>query len=199
MKKCLGLAALLLVAQVSPAYAHTISLGFVNAGPGTVQFWGGSYHSTAEGSASEGFITLQGVDGTVYGPTTVAFSGGIVATKPDGLVDGVNNFYANNGSDPSGQMVATNTTGLAVMIWQQVTFTGLVAGDYQFAFDGLNTTVRFAPWDASLGSTFELTGEIVDPDPDPDPDPSPVPEPATLALVGSGVLVALRRRLGART
>jgi hypothetical protein len=156
-----------------------------------VTFWGGSYHTSGEGLNSEGSIDLMGALGTVYGPVNQAFSGGIVTVKPASLVDGINNFYANNNSDPSGLMVATNTTGLTVNIWQSVTFSGLVAGDYQFNFNDLNTTVRFAAWDVSLSSVFSLSGEIVN------PDPSPVPEPTTVVLVGLG-LAALAARFKGR-
>lgn len=181
-----GLAAalLLVLAQATPASAHTISLGFLNSGPGSVTFYGGSYHDESEGLNNEGFIQLQGVNGTVYGPVIQPFTGGIIADKPAGLVDGTNNFYAN--PNAAGPMLATNNLGLTVDIWQAVTFTNLVAGDYQFNFNGLNTTARFAPWNASLASTFTLTGSVV----------NPVPEPGMLLLFGSGLAAAgaLRRR-----
>jgi hypothetical protein len=184
--RILGAALLVVLAHATSASAHTISLGYLNCGTGCVTFYGGSYHSILEGTANEGFIELNGVDGTVFSDTQ-PFSGGIIADKPAGLVDGTNNFYAN--PDPAGPMLATNLLGLTVDIWQAVTFTGLVAGEYQFNFNGLNTTVRFAPWNASLSSTFELTqGDV-----DPDPGGGGVPEPSTILLLASGMGMAIRR------
>ena len=179
------------------ASAHMISIGFENAGPGAVTFWGGNYtHSSSPGNVPlEGSMTLEGIGGTVFAATTLAFDMNTLA-KPGGLIDGVTNFFVTGGVGQAGNPLSAFDADFLtqcgacgpVTAWQGVTFAGLAAGDYMFTYLPIaNPTFDWEPWNDSLSNTLTLTGTVV--------NPNPVPVPASLALVGLGLgLLGLRRR-----
>ncbi|MCB1959174.1 MAG: hypothetical protein KDE68_01405, partial [Rhodocyclaceae bacterium] len=118
------------------ASAHTVAVGTVNAGaPGSVTIWLGSYHTNAP---NEGSLTLDGV--------TQAFDM-VSNVLPTGLVVGSNYFFATSTATAGEFTASTNTSGIDVVRWQGVTFTGLAAGDYLYSVTGMNT-VNFADWNS---------------------------------------------------
>jgi hypothetical protein len=183
----IGIAAAAGLFAAAQANAHTISVGTFNAGsPGSVTVVPGSYHTSG---SPEGAIQL------ISGPVTtgvVNFSN-LTLTKPGELIDGDNNFFGSASccGDPAGTFNETsNLTGLAVVRWQSVTFTGLSAGDYTYQISGMNTDVwedwgsLTNNWQGSLTITQEVVvGEL--------------PEPGTLAVLGLSIFglgIARRRR-----
>ena len=58
--------------DIGPALSHAISIGFENAGPGSVNVWLGTYEHG--GHHLEGSLQLQGVNGTVFGPSSNPFT-----------------------------------------------------------------------------------------------------------------------------
>lgn len=186
---CLGLA--------GKASAHAISIGFENAGPGAVTIWLGTYQHG--GHHNEGSMQLQGVLGTVYGPTVSLFNlltGTGVGFKPAGLIDGTTNFYV-QGAGGNTPLVNSDASwlaafpGLPANHWQGVTFAGLSPGDYQFTWiPAVNPTAEWSPWSTSMNGIFNLSGQVVNPS---------IPEPASLALIGLGLagLAAARKRKAA--
>ncbi|MGH6647841.1 autotransporter outer membrane beta-barrel domain-containing protein [Aquabacterium sp.] len=107
--------------------AHTSSVGYESAGPGSVTFWYGTYHSSAEATATEGSLLVTGGGGySVTVPFTL-----LVYAKPSGLIDGTNNFYT-NGTTLIGTYSGT------ILAWQGTTFTGLAEGTYTFTYVPIN-------------------------------------------------------------
>lgn len=144
------------------AQAHTSSVGYENAGPGSVTFWYGTYHSGT--SYTEGSLKVTGPDSY---SSTVTFSL-LVNSKPSGLVDGSTNFY----SDGS-KLIATY--GGTIYAWQGSTFTGLKPGTYTFTYVPISTpTSVWDPIDAIiLSSTVVLDASIIgSTEPEPEPEPA---------------------------
>lgn len=111
--------ALISIAQAT--WAHTTSIGYVNAGPGAVTFWYGTYHDT---NFFEGSLQLSG---TGYTTTTSSFTER-TQIKPVGLVDGTTNFYSNGTA-----LVGVNS-GQPTKTWQGATISGLKPGTYTFTY-----------------------------------------------------------------
>lgn len=126
------------------ALAHTNSLGYVGSGNGTVTFWYGSWHQGT--TFTEGSMTLQGVNGTTFAPTTVNWTL-LQNTEPTGLIPGTNYFMSDGVNlipygDPAALYGSTQS-----YTWQGVTFTGLAAGDYQFTYNPIAQPTM--DWDPS--------------------------------------------------
>jgi len=150
-QKALAAASVLLLGVPTAALSHTNSIGYVGGGGGSVTFWYGNWHPGT--TFNEGTLTLQGINGTAFAPTTVNWTL-LSATKPDGLINGTN-YFTSNGS----QLVAYGSNSQVSSTWQGVTFTGLAAGDYQFTYNAAGSpTVNWMPMDSViLSSTVSLS------------------------------------------
>ena len=129
--KALAAASALLLGVPTAAFAHTNSLGYVGASGGTVTFWYGSWHQGTQ--FTEGSMTLQGVNGTTFAPTTVNWTL-LQNTTPDGLIPGTN-YFQSDGTNLIPYGDPARLYGMDSYTWQGVTFTGLSAGDYQFTYN----------------------------------------------------------------
>jgi hypothetical protein len=177
-----ALAATLTFGAIGGAAAHSVSIGYENAGHGAVTVWLGSYNHGVQ--TNEGSLTLQGANVTVFGPVTLAFSL-LTAVKPLGLIDGTTNFYSPDatigGSAPlsgsqAGFLAACPACG-PVDHWQGVTFNALTAGDYQFtSVPAADPTAEWSPINTNMEGIFNL-GRVV----------NPTTEPGSLALLGLGL------------
>ena len=191
-KLTVAAAAVVAMAAAGTASAHTVSIGVYNAGaPGSVTLAMGTYNHVGP-SIFEGSMSL------IAGPTLagpVAFSS-VTSVKPVGLIDGVNNFYANcvgfNCGLADNFSSSTNISGLGALIeWQELTFAGLAAGVYTYQLSGMNSVnwTNVSSGSNNWTGTFTVSGTTAG-----------VPEPGSMALAGLalfGVAVASRRRRAA--
>ena len=204
MKQITKAAMLLVGALALPgaSFGHAVSIGYENAGvAGAVTIWLGTYSTGHAAITNEGSMKLEGALATVFGPVTTAFNllaGPGVAFKPAGLVDGLTNFYAPNGTvgppDNSLPLVSSEAPFYAacsacgpVDRWQGVTFSGLSAGDYQFTWIPIaSPTLQWDILNLNMNGIFRISEEVV----------NPTPEPVSLALlaVGLGALGFSRRK-----
>lgn len=122
-------------------YAHTTSVGYENAGPGSVTFWYGTYHNSV--NYTEGSLLVTNTHGY---SSTVTFSS-LVSTKPTGLIDGTTNFYSNG-------TALTGTPTTTINNWQGATFTSLSPDTYTFTYIPIGTpTSTWDPTDSIILSS----------------------------------------------
>lgn len=148
MRNALAVVGAALLLGFGTANAHTVSIGYENAGPGSLTFWYGSYHNyDGVTELTEGTFNLVGINGNPYPSTTVSFTLS-TGTKPAGLTDGTTNFYATN----AGPLSPTDVDNLCgCFSWQGVTFTGLSPGQYQFTYIPIaNPSAHWDPWNAQV-------------------------------------------------
>lgn len=153
--RALAAASALLLGAPTAVLAHTNSIGYVGGGNGSVTFWYGNWHPGT--TFNEGTLTLQGINGTSFSPTTVNWSQ-LSGTMPNGLIPGTN-YFTSNGS----QLVPYDPSIQTSYTWQGVTFTGLSAGDYQFTYNAAGApTVNWMPMDSIiLSSTVSLSASAL--------------------------------------
>ena len=194
-KKLSVVAAAVLAIAAGTASAHTISIGVYNAGgPGSVTLAMGTYGGPGHPAGP----IFQGTMALVAGPSItgpVAFSS-VTTTMPGGLIDGVNNFYANcvgfNCGVSDNFTSSTNISGLgAAAHWQEVTFAGLAAGVYTYQLAGMTSInwTNVSSGEDNWRGTFVISAVTAG-----------VPEPGSLALAGlalAGLAAAGRRRRAA--
>jgi hypothetical protein len=142
-QKALAAASALLLGVPTAALAHTNSIGYVGASGGTVTFWYGSWHAGT--TFTEGSMTLQGVNGTAFTPTTVNWTL-LQNTTPDGLISGTN-YFQSDGTNLIPYGDPARLYGMDSYTWQGVTFTSLSAGDYQFTYNPIAQPTM--DWDPS--------------------------------------------------
>jgi len=189
MKTFIAICGALFVASmgIQSASAHTTSIGFVpGSNAGEVTFWTGSYQHGGTPN-NEGIGTLTGVN--VIFNQSQAFNIAVTGTKPTGLIDGTNNFYWDSGvSGACSQSGANFNPALTadpgvcggVVWWQGTTFTGLMAGTYDFSCgNNCGTTAQWQTWTAGSVRLTLTAGDI---------GGGTVPEPGSLALLGLGLL-----------
>jgi hypothetical protein len=141
--RALAAASALLLGAPTAVLAHTNSIGYVGASGGTVTFWYGSWHAGT--TFTEGSMTLQGVNGTTFAPTTVNWTL-LQNTTPDGLIPGTN-YFQSDGTNLIPYGDPARLYGMDSYTWQGVTFTGLSAGDYQFQYNPIAQPTM--DWDPS--------------------------------------------------
>jgi autotransporter-associated beta strand protein len=139
------------------ANAHTISVGYTNNGSGNLTFWYGTYHAPTEANHFEGQFQLIGPNGY---SALVDFTQ-LVSATPQGLEDGVNNFYAagSTGTTLTPDNETSPLGGGPVLTWQGVSFSNLLPGVYTYTYVPIaNPTQAWHPWDPVLTNTLTITG-----------------------------------------
>jgi hypothetical protein len=212
-QKALAAASVLLIGVPTAALAHTNSLGYVGDGNGSVTFWYGSWHSGT--TFTEGSMTLQGVNGNSFAPTTVNWTL-LQNTEPTGLIPGTNYFMSDGVNlipygDPNALYGSTQS-----YTWQGVTFNSLAAGDYQFTYNPIaQPTMDWDPssqvirtgtvslsagllsGDADGDGINDATGQAVTP---PAPPTPPAPSTPTVVSTAAGAdIVTTSTTSGTRT
>ncbi|HEY4294117.1 autotransporter-associated beta strand repeat-containing protein [Luteibacter sp.] len=136
------------------ASAHTISVGYTNGGSGGLTFWYGTYHDSDEANHFEGQFQLIGPNGY---EELVDFTQ-LVSSRPDGLEDGVNNFYASGMTGTT--LTPTNQSGNPdAKTWQGVSFTGLLPGVYTYIYvPSATPSDAWNPYEPVLTNTLTITG-----------------------------------------
>ena len=131
-KRALAVASAILLGAPTAVLAHTNSIGYVGDGNGGVTFWYGNWHPGT--TFTEGSMTLQGLNGNTFAPTTVNWTL-LQQTEPTGLIPGTN-YFMTDGVNliPYGDPAAVYGSNVSYT-WQGVSFTGLGAGDYQFTYN----------------------------------------------------------------
>jgi hypothetical protein len=204
-KRALAVASALLMGAPTAVLAHTNSIGYVGDGNGGVTFWYGNWHPGT--TFTEGSMTLQGVNGNAFAPTTVNWTL-IQNTMPSGLIPGTN-YYTSNGVS----LVPYNTNIQTSYTWQGVSFTGLSAGDYQFTYNPIaQPTANWAPMDSLIrSSTVTITAAALSGDADGDgindatgapvtpPAPTPPPAPTQVSSAPGSDIVTTSSTSGTRT
>lgn len=176
----------------STAFAHTTSIGYVpGSSVGEVTFWTGSYNHSVT-PVNEGTLTLTSDDGLF--DETKAFDITPNSSKPSGLTDGTNNFYWDSSYSLDKTLTSDPNISGGVVWWQGVTFSGLLAGTYDFTCGSTcGSTAQWASWGDGSGSLTLSEGDVSG------GGPSRVPEPGTLGLFAlGGAGLAFARRRGAK-
>ena len=133
MNRVILAAMLSIMAGAELAEAHSVSVGYVSTAANSITIYYGSYHGV---TSPEGTVSL-------IGPVTLTrANSAVVATKPSGLIDGTNNFYA---SSCNGGSLGTPNA------WQSVTFTGVPNGRYSIELTG-SFSINWQPCDTSISS-----------------------------------------------
>lgn len=199
-QKALAAASVLLFGVPTAALAHTNSIGYVGGGNGSVTFWYGNWHPGT--TFNEGTLTLQGINGTSFSPTTVNWSL-LSGTMPNGLIPGTN-YFTSNGT----QLVPYDPSIQTSYTWQGVTFTGLGAGDYQFTYNAAGSpTVNWMPMDSViLSSTVSLSAAALSGDANNngildiyETGGTPPPAPTVTSTASGNSIVTTSTTYGTRT
>ena len=199
-QKALAAASALLLGVPTAALSHTNSIGYVGGGNGSVTFWYGNWHPGT--TFNEGTLTLQGINGTNFSPTTVNWTL-IQQTMPDGLIPGTN-YFTSNGT----QLVPYDPNVQTSYSWQGVSFTGLSAGDYQFTYNAAGApTVNWMPMDSViLSSTVNLSASALSGDANQngvldiyETGGTPPPAPTQVSTAAGNSIVTTSTTYGTRT
>ena len=155
-----------LLLSPSTGFGHSTSWGYESAGAGALYIWSGTYnHSTP--FAPEGRVLLTPV-GPPPGTPLVGTFDFMTTTRPAGLIDGVNQFYAGD----TGLLPTNSLDGRTQTNWQRATVSGLTAGNYTFSYDPTSMfSSNWRPRDDSIsgggGAFITISATILGPDPIP--------------------------------
>ena len=128
------------VGATDTASAHSVSMGYVVVSKGVVTIHYGGYHP---GAGPEGDVTITRIGGGYTATKPVAAT---TSTRPSGLVDGTNNFFA---TSCSGGSLST------AVIWQSATFTGVPSGQYTIQLTG-SFTINWQPCNSNISSPTSI-------------------------------------------
>jgi hypothetical protein len=199
-QKALAAASALLLGVPTAALSHTNSIGYVGGGSGSVTFWYGNWHMGT--NWNEGNLTLEGINGTTFSPTTVNWTL-LQSTMPDGLIPGTN-YFTSDGT----QLVPYDPNIQTSYTWQGVTFTGLTAGDYRFTYNAAGSpSVDWMPMDSViLSSTVNLSAAALSGDANQngildiyETGGTPPPAPTQVSTAAGNSIVTTSTTYGTRT